>query len=77
MTLGLTSQLELDLAVTRAAGRVERSEKRAARAARKGASLKSISETTGVTELPPREEEPSEGAPAPDNEGLSAELEQD
>jgi hypothetical protein len=74
VTLGLTSQLELDLAVTRASQRVERANKRAAR---KGATLKSIGETTGVQELPPREEEPSQGAPAPDDAGLSAELEQD
>jgi hypothetical protein len=80
VTLGLTSQLELDMAVSRAAGRVERAEKRAARAARRGERLKSIAETTGepgVTELPPREEAPSEGASAPDDAGLSAELEQD
>jgi hypothetical protein len=81
VTLGLTSQLELDLAVNRAAGRVERAEKRAARAARRGERLKSIAETTGqpqpLTELPAREEAPSEGTPAPDNAGLSSELEQD
>ena len=74
MTLGLTSQLELDLAVTRAAGRVERANKRAAR---KGASLKTIAETTGLTELPPRPEEPSQGEPASDDNNLSSELEQD
>jgi hypothetical protein len=28
-------------------------------------------------ELPPREDAPSEGVPAPDDEGLSSELEQD
>lgn len=77
VTLGLTSQLELDMAVSRAAGRVERAEKRAERAARRGASLKSIAETTGVTELPPRPEAPSEGTPADDSDTLSAELEQD
>ena len=43
VTLGLTSQLELDLAVTRAAERVQRAAKRAAR---KGASLKPVAETT-------------------------------
>ena len=77
VTLGLTSQLELDLAVTRAAARVERATKRAAR---KGARLKSIAETTGaeaLQEMPPRAEEPSHGAPAPDDAGPSAELEQD
>jgi hypothetical protein len=45
VTLGLTSQLELDLAVSRAAAKRERAVKRAARAERK---LKSIAETTGV-----------------------------
>jgi len=76
VTLGLTSQLELDLAVSRAAGRVERAAKRAAK---KGPSLKPISETTAQApvELPPRAEEPSAGAPAPDNYALSSELEQD
>jgi hypothetical protein len=43
VTLGLTSQLELDLAVTRASERVQRAAKRAAR---KGASLKPVAETT-------------------------------
>jgi hypothetical protein len=74
VTLGLTSQLELDMAVSRAAAKLERANKRAAR---KGATLKSVTETTGVTELPPRPEAPSAGTPAPDDEGLSAELEQD
>jgi len=76
VTLGLCSQLELDLAVTRAGAKQERAQKRAAR---KGATLKSVAETTAapLTELPPREEAPSEGEPAPDNYGLSAELEQD
>jgi hypothetical protein len=76
VTLGLTSQLELDLAVSRAAGRVERAAKRASK---KGPSLKPISETTApaAVELPPRAEEPSAGAPAPDNYALSSELEQD
>ncbi|HEY8255796.1 MAG TPA: cell cycle transcriptional regulator TrcR [Rhizomicrobium sp.] len=76
VTLGLTSQLELDLAVSRAAGRVERAAKRATK---KGPSLKPISETTAQApvELPPRAEEPSAGAPAPDNYALSSELEQD
>jgi hypothetical protein len=76
VTLGLCSQLELDLAVSRAGAKLERAQKRAAR---KGATLKSVAETIAapLTELPPREEAPSEGAPAPDNYGLSAELEQD
>jgi hypothetical protein len=81
VTLGLCSQLELDLAVSRAGAKAERAAKRAAK---KGAALKSISETTGaettakpVVEGPPRAEEPSEGAPAPDDYALSSELEQD
>jgi len=76
VTLGLTSQLELDLAVSRAAGRVERAAKRAAK---KGPSLKPISETTAqpAVELPPRAEQPSAGAPAPDDYAMSSELEQD
>jgi hypothetical protein len=44
VTLGLCSQLELDLAVTRATQKRERAIKRAAK---KGDTLKSISETTG------------------------------
>ena len=89
VTLGLCSQLELDLAVSRVNAKRERAEKRAAR---KGASLKSISETTGAaaavtesagepaetpTELPPHEDPPSQGEPAPDDYALSSELEQD
>ena len=58
MTLGLTSQLELDLAVSRASAKFERAQKRAAR---KGATLKPISETTAAPDAP------SEGAPAPDD----------
>ena len=79
VTLGLTSQLELDLAVSRAAGRVERAEKRAARAARRGASLKSIAETTSddPLEMPAVVPQPGEGAPASDDYNLSSELEQD
>jgi hypothetical protein len=84
VTLGLCSQLELDLAVSRVNAKLERAQKRAAR---KGAALKSIAETTGAettgpeapapVELPPREDAPSEGAPAPDDYNLSSELEQD
>src|SRR5690242_14984911 len=76
VTLGLCSQLELDLAVSRASAKAERTAKRAAK---KGPSLKPISETTAKApvELPPRAEEPSAGAPAPDNYALSSELEQD
>ena len=68
MTLGLTSQLELDLAVSRAGDRVERAAKRAAK---KGAALKPVTETLAATGVP------SEGAPAPDDLVQSAELEQD
>jgi uncharacterized protein len=77
VTLGLCSQLELDLAVSRVSAKVDRAAKRTAR---KGASLKPISETTAVkspVELPPRAEEPSAGAPAPDDYAMSSELEQD
>ena len=68
VTLGLTSQLELDLAVSRASAKFERAQKRAAK---KGATLKPISETTATPDAP------SEGAPAPDDYKLSSELEQD
>ncbi len=77
VTLGLCSQLELDMAVSRAGAKQERAQKRAAR---KGATLKSVAETTAaapLTELPPRAEEPSQGEPAPDSYNPSAELEQD
>src|SRR5246127_1262131 len=78
VTLGLCSQLELDLAVTRASAKHERALKRAAK---KGATLKPVAESLApaapLTELPPRPEEPSQGEPAPDNYGLSSELEQD
>src|ERR1700742_1621831 len=50
VTLGLTSQLELDLAVARASAKRERADKRAARAERK---LKSIAETTGNNTVSP------------------------
>ncbi len=68
VTLGLTSQLELDLAVSRAAAKVERAQKRNAR---KGATLKSVAQTTDAPA------NPDEGAPAPDSYIQSAELEQD
>src|SRR5471032_1587741 len=77
VTLGLTSQLELDMAVSRAAVKQERAQKRAAR---KGATLKSVAETTAPADplaMPPVEPQPGEGAPAPDAYNLSAELEQD
>ena len=68
VTLGLTSQLELDMAVSRVAAKLERAEKRAAR---KGAQLKPVTETLA------RPEEPSAGEPAPDDYKLSSEQEQD
>jgi hypothetical protein len=68
VTLGLTSQLELDLAVSRAGDRVERAAKRAAK---KGSTLKPVTETLAPADAP------SEGAPAPDDFVPSAELEQD
>src|ERR1043166_412682 len=68
VTLGLCSQLELDLAVARVNAKLERAQKRAAK---KGATLKPVSETLApVKELPPRPEEPSQGAPAPDDYGF-------
>ncbi len=75
VTLGLTSQLELDLAVTRAGARVDRATKRATR---RGPSLKSISETTGdPLKMPDVVPQPGEGEPASDDYNLSSELEQD
>src|SRR5476651_2342060 len=60
VTLGLCSQLELDLAVTRAGAKRDRALKRAEKA---GAKLKSIAETTGATP-PPAETAPADTAPA-------------
>src|ERR1700679_3551775 len=61
VTLGLCSQLELDLAVSRAGAKHERAQKRAAK---KGASLKSIAETTGdPLAMPPVVPEEGEGQP--------------
>ena len=80
VTLGLCSQLELDLAVARVNAKLERAQKRAAR---KGASLKTIAETTGTPqvdaplEMPPVVPAEGDGAPAPDDYKLSSELEQD
>ena len=77
MTLGLCSQLELDLAVARVNAKRERAAKRAAR---KGATLKPVAETTAGMDQPAVAEEhtnPDEGAPAPDDYNLSSELEQD
>src|ERR1700742_5060440 len=80
VTLGLCSQLELDLAVTRANVKRERAAKRNAR---KGASLKTISETTAGLDAPSdqaiegAEISSDEGKPADDSYLPSAELEQD
>jgi hypothetical protein len=79
VTLGLCSQLELDLAVARVNAKGERAAKRAAK---KGATLKPISETTSdLEESAPLSAEghvnPDEGAPAPDDYNASSELEQD
>lgn len=68
VTLGLCSQLELDLAVTRAAAKRERALKRAEKA---GATLKPISETVAPpkpiseAEAPPTSEPTAESPPAP------------
>src|SRR5262249_27349153 len=77
VTLGLCSQLELDLAVARVAAKHERAQKRAAK---KGSSLKSIAETTAPADplaMPPVVPAEGEGAPASDEWKTSAELEQD
>jgi len=75
VTLGLCSQLELDLAVSRVNAKLERAQKRAAR---KGASLKPISETTAdPLAMPPVVPAEGEGAPASDDWKTSSELEQD
>jgi hypothetical protein len=84
VTLGLCSQLELDLAVTRANQRKDRQEKKAVK---RGESLRPIEETVGgfgreqhAGESPepatPATSNPDEGAPS-DEYNLSAELEQD
>jgi uncharacterized protein len=74
VTLGLTSQLELDLAVARVGAKHERAQKRAAK---KGPALKPVSETLA----PAAEAVPAEAveaaAPASDDYNLSSELEQD
>jgi len=57
VTLGLCSQLELDLAVTRAAAKRERALKRAEKA---GATLKPISETTAAEIKPAPDPDPLE-----------------
>jgi hypothetical protein len=81
VTLGLCSQLELDLAVSRVNAKLERAQKRAAK---KGAPLKTIAETTGAgtpsedpLEMPAVEPAEGDGAPASDDWKISSELEQD
>src|SRR3984885_8387565 len=78
VTLGLCSQLELDLAVSRVNAKLERAQKRAAK---KGAAVKPIAETTAPgadpLEMPAVVPAEGEGAPAPDDYKLSSELEQD
>ncbi len=79
VTLGLCSQIELDLAVSRAHQRRERQIKKATK---RGESLRPIEETTaGIGEAreppAPAATNPDEGAPAPDEYKLSSELEQD
>ena len=69
MTLGLCSQLELDLAVSRAGAKQERAQKRAAK---KGATLKPVSES-----LAPAAPATPELPPDSDEWKLSSELEQD
>src|SRR6201989_3222676 len=70
VTLGLCSQLELDLAVTRASAKHERAQKRAAK---KGATLKPVTES--LADAPAAEA--GEGAQTADDFKLSSELEQD
>src|SRR5438874_2826783 len=79
VTLGLCSQLELDLAVSRVHQRHERQIKKATK---RGESLRPIEETTaGLGEAPEPASSattnPDEGAPAPEEYKLSSELEQD
>jgi hypothetical protein len=82
VTLGLCSQLELDFAVARANQKRERQIKKAEK---HGERLKPIEETLGAGQPAGEAPEPAmsatdnpdEGAPAPDDYNLSAELEQD
>ena len=86
VTLGLCSQLELDLAVSRASAKHERALKRAVK---KGATLKPVSESLAPQPEPQPAPEPSQPAPEaqqtnpgempPDSDewNLSSELEQD
>ena len=78
VTLGLCSQLELDLAVSRANQRRDRQIKKAET---RGERLKPIEETLAGEKnpepAPPATSNPDEGAPASDEYNLSSELEQD
>jgi hypothetical protein len=78
VTLGLCSQLELDLAVTRANQRQDRQVKKAEK---RGERLKPIEETLAGADNPepaaPATSNSDEGAPASDEYKLSSELEQD
>jgi hypothetical protein len=82
VTLGLCSQLELDLAVTRAAAKRERAMKRAAK---KGEKLKPIAETTAAmhvsdetaVEDAKKELETADADHSSDDYALSSELEQE
>ena len=85
VTLGLCSQLELDLAVTRAN---QRKDRQVRKTVKRGESLRPIEETVGGVGGEHQEGEvheppitdtanPDEGAPAPDDYKLSSELEQD
>jgi hypothetical protein len=77
VTLGLCSQLELDLAVTRAGAKRDRAIKRAEKV---GATLKSISETTGTksaAEAPHAETVSADTAPAPAPDPLEFPAEDD
>jgi len=73
VTLGLCSQLELDLAVTRANQRRDRQVKKTEN---RGERLRPIEETTAAAENS-APANPDEGAPTSDKYKLSAELEQD
>jgi hypothetical protein len=82
VTLGLTSQLELDLAVTRAGAKRDRALKRAAK---KGETLKPIAETTAgmhvsnetAVEDAKKELETADADHSSDDFALSSELEQE
>jgi hypothetical protein len=85
VTLGLCSQLELDLAVTRAN---QRKDRQVNKPVKRGESLRPIEETVGgigteddagesAEPATPDTTNPDEGAPASDEYNLSSELEQD